>query len=478
MKERVDLNSKKISILGGGPAGLTAGKVLSEAGADTTVFEMNSRVGGLSRTYEVEGFRFDLGGHRFFTKKYHLNEFLQELMGDELLLVDRSSKIFLRGKYFNYPPTVGNAFLGFGPVNAFYIAGSFLRERLKSRERIETLEDAIVRDYGRALFRQFFEPYNEKIWGVPCDKISAEWVAQRIKGLSLASSIKNALGIGRDNQPVSLVESFYYPRLGIGRISDKLCEETEKRGKVLLRHKVRKIHHDGDKITAVGVRDRDGQNKVFETTDVLSSIPITELVQSFDPPPPSEVLEATRHLAFRDLIVVNVRFDRGPVTRDTWIYVPEINISFGRIHEPTNWSPHMSPEGKTSLVFEFWCNEGDWMWNLDDESLTRMTVRDFVKLNMAPEAQNHVIGSTVVRCRKAYPMYIIGYEKPLSIVKDYLARFGNLTLIGRYGTFMYNNMDHVMETGIRAAANIMGASYDVTAVHDPGEYLEEKPRGK
>lgn len=477
MQKQVDLDSRKISILGGGPAGLTAGKVLSEAGADTTVFEMNNEVGGLSRTYEVDGFRFDLGGHRFFTKKYHLNEFLQELMGNELLLVERSSKIFLRGKYFNYPPTVGNAFLGFGPLNALHIAGSFLWERLKSHESIETLEDAIVRDYGRALFRQFFEPYNEKIWGVPCNKISAEWVAQRIKGLNLGSSLKNALGIGRDNQPVSLVESFHYPKFGIGRISEKLREETEKRGKVLLRHKVRKIRHDEGKITAIGVNNSRGEIEEFEATEVLSSIPITELVQSFDPPPPRQVLEATEHLAFRELIVVNVRFDRPPITRDTWIYVPEIQISFGRIHEPTNWSRHMSPEGKTSLVFEFWCNEGDWMWNLDDDSLTQMTIRDFVKLGMAPDLRNHVVGSTVVRCKKAYPMYIIGYEKPLKIIKDYLSRFENLTLIGRYGTFMYNNMDHVMETGIRAAANIMGGSYDVTAVHDPGEYMEEKPKG-
>ncbi len=469
----VDLSSKRISILGGGPAGLSAGKVLTDTGADVTVFEMADDVGGLSRTYETDGFRFDLGGHRFFTKKNQLNEFLYDLLSDELIMVDRSSKIFLRGKYFNYPPTMMNAFFGFGPSRAFLIMVSFLWERLKPARTKKTLEDAIVHDYGRALFEQFFEPYNEKIWGVPCDKVSAEWVSQRIKGLSLTQSIKSALGLDRNKKPVTLIDKFLYPALGIGRITDRLRDEIERNGKVLVRHRADKVYHDGDLITEVGIQTSDGSLDRFEATDVLSSIPITELVRSFDPPAPPEVIEATHHLAFRDLIVVNVRFDRPPVTKDTWIYVPETHISFGRIHEPTNWSEKMSPPGKTSLAFEFWCNEGDWLWNLDDEALVHMTLEDFVKLGLAPGAERSVLGSSIVRCRKAYPMYIIGYETPLRIIKEYLSRFSNLILIGRYGTFMYNNMDHCIETGIRAAENVMGARHDVTAVYEHDEYLEE-----
>lgn len=469
-----EFDSKRVAILGGGPAGLSSGKVLVDSDINVTVFEMADDVGGLSRTYEVNGFRFDLGGHRFFTKKNQLNEFLEKLLRDELIMVDRSSKIYLRGKYFNYPPTLGNALLGFGPYQAVNIIGSFLLERVKPRKEVKTLEDHIVRDYGRALFEEFFEPYNEKIWGVPCDKVSAEWVAQRIKGLSLVKSVRSALGLDRENKPVSLIDKFQYPKRGIGRISDRLRGEIEKKGKVHLNRKVEKIYHDGNVITAVGVIDRDGHTERHEVTDVLSSIPITELVRSFDPPAPAAVIEASRHLAFRDLIVVDVCFDRPPITKDTWIYVPEAHISFGRIHEPTNWSADMSPAGKTSLVFEFWCNEGDWLWNLDDEALLKMTLDDFVKLGLAPGAERDVIGSKIIRCRKAYPMYVIGYEHPLGIIKDYLSKYKNLILIGRYGTFMYNNMDHVIETGIRAAENVMGASHDVTAVYDPHEYIEEK----
>jgi len=470
----VDFEKKSVAILGAGPAGLSAGKVLADKGLDVTVFEMAGAVGGLSRTYECDGFLFDLGGHRFFTKKNHLNEFLRNLLKDELIMVNRSSKIFLRGKYFNYPPSIGNAFFGFGVFGAFRIFTSFLLERLRSPREIKTLEDHIVRDYGRALFGEFFEPYNEKIWGVPCDRISAEWVQQRIKGLSLIKSVKSALGFDRENKPVSLIDSFLYPEMGIGRISENLAEQIRHGGKVLTKRKVEKIYHEGNTVTAVGVRGPEGDIDKFEATEVLSSIPITELVRSFDPPPPPEVLEATRHLAFRDLIVVDVCFDRPEITRDTWIYVPEAHISFGRIHEPTNWSKSMSPEDKTSLVFEFWCNEGDWLWNLDDEALLKITMEDFVKLGLAPGAEKSVVGHKIVRCKKAYPMYVIGYEQPLNIIKDYLSKYENLILIGRYGTFMYNNMDHCIETGIRAAENVMGATHDVTAVYDPNEYMEEK----
>jgi len=470
----VDPKEKRVAILGGGPSGLSAGKVLADAGVDVVAFEKDDDVGGLSRTHETDGFRFDLGGHRFFTKKNQLNQFLQNLLPGELLMVGRSSKIYLRGKYFNYPPTLMNAFFSFGPWMASKIISSFFWQRMKPEKPAPTLEDAIVRDYGRVLFQIFFEPYNEKIWGGPCDKVSAEWVAQRIKGLSLINSIKNALQKGGQNAPVSLIESFAYPRLGIGRISDRLKEEViGKGGRVFLKQKVVKLYHEGNMAVGVGVMDESGDVKRYDATEVLSSIPITELVRSFDPPAPSEVLEASRHLAFRDLIVVNVRFDRPPITNDTWIYIPEKNILFGRIHEPTNWSLEMSPPGKTSLVFEYWCNEGDAMWNAPDDSVIDMTVRDFMKLRLAPGVEKQVLGGTVVRCSKAYPMYVIGYERPLQTIKEYLSRYKNLILIGRYGTFMYNNMDHAIETGIRAAENVLGASHDVTDVFEKREYMEE-----
>lgn len=465
---------KNVAVLGGGPSGLSAGKVLSDNGVKVTVFEADDWVGGLSRTHECEGFRFDLGGHRFFTKKNQLNQFLQDLLPGELLMVDRSSKIFLRGKYFNYPPTVMNAFFGFGPWMAGKIFASYLWQRMKPEKATPTLEDAIVRDYGRVLFEIFFEPYNEKIWGGPCDRVSAEWLAQRIKGLSLMNSLKNALFKKRGEEVVSLIEHFSYPRKGIGRISERLKECVEEKGnQVLLNTRVEKLYHEGDLVRGVGVRTADGKLEKFDATDVLSSIPITELVRSFEPSAPPQVIEASYHLPFRDLVVVDVRFNRPPITNDTWIYIPEKHIIFGRIHEPTNWSAEMSPPNKTSLVFEYWCNQGDAIWNLPDDTMVELTIQDFAKLKMAPGVEKDAIGGTVVRCPKAYPMYVVGYEKPLQIIKDYLSKYKNLILIGRYGTFMYNNMDHAIETGIRAAENVLGAQHDVTDVYDKNEYMEE-----
>lgn len=461
--------------MGAGPAGLSVGKVLTDKDVDCVVYEKDDGVGGISRTENHNGFRFDLGGHRFFTKKNHLNEFLSNLMGDELINVSRSSKIFLKGKYFDYPPTPINAFFGFGPFTAIQIACSYAYQKVKGRgKKIVTMEDWIISEYGKRMFEIFFRPYNEKIWGVPTNRVDASWVAQRIKGMSLINSIKNALFKDASSRPVSLISNFMYPKLGIGRISDRLAEHISAKNKVHLSSRITGVIHEGWKITGVKISPSDGSaGYVEEGTDFLSSIPITELIHIMEPAAPPEVIEAADKLLFRDLIVVAIMFDMEPITQDTWIYLPELEISFGRLHEPTNWSMDMSPKGKTSIAFEFWCSEGDWVWNKSDSDIVDMTIKDFEALNLDPHASGKIIDHKVVRVRKAYPMYVIGYERPLQMVRDYLAKFENLTLIGRYGTFMYNNMDHCIETGIRAAENLCGADHDVTDVLGDGEYLEE-----
>ena len=462
-------------ILGGGPAGLAAGKVLTDRGLCCTVFEQDDGVGGLSRTHSFQGFLFDLGGHRFFTKKNELDLFLHRLLADELIDVARSSKIYFRRKFFHYPPTLLNAFLGLGPLTSARILLTFLREKLRLKKPpIVTLEDWMVSQFGRTMYEIFFQTYTEKVWGIPCSQGSAVWAAQRIKGLSLLATIKEAVWPGGKDKPVSLIASFKYPAHGIGRISERLAQEIRKRGEVRLDSRVAKILHDGRRVTGVRVQTRDGKSYEFAGDHFLSSIPVTELVQNFEPAAPPEVRQAAAALRYRDLLIVTLLFDAERITEDTWIYIPDPAIPFGRLHEPTNWSPAMSPPGKTSLVFEYFCFETDPIWSQPDAVLIQSTLEHFARIGLAPGAEKKVLGGCVVRAKKAYPMHEIGHEQPLKILQAFVGQFPNLTLIGRYGTFIYNNIDHSIETGIKAAENLLGAGHDVNAVSKPGEYLEMK----
>ncbi len=474
MKE-VKKEDMKVIIMGGGPAGLAAGKILTDEQVSSIVFEKDDGVGGLSRTHYHNGFLFDLGGHRFFTKKNELDEFIQRLLVDELIEVKRSSKIYFMGKYFNYPPTFLNAFLGLGPWMSAQILASFLREKLRiHRSPIVTLEDWMVQQFGRKMYEIFFKTYTEKVWGIPCSRGSAVWASQRIKGMSLLATIREAVFPRKKERPVSLIPRFKYPAHGIGRISERLRQEIEKRNEVRLNSRVAKVLHNGREITGVLIQTREGRKYVEEGTHFLSSIPVTELIQSFEPPAPPEVQEASKKLRYRDLLVVALMFDVERITRDTWIYIPDPRIEFGRLHEPTNWSPAMSPPGKTSLVFEYFCFETDPLWSSSDQELAEQTLEQFARIKLAPGVEKKMIDYCVVRAKKAYPMHEIGHEPVLEIIKNYIRQFPNLSLMGRYGMFIYNNIDHSIETGIRAAQNLLGANYDLEEVLKTDEYLEIK----
>ncbi len=465
----------KVVILGGGPAGLAAGKILSDRKKTCVVLEKDNGVGGLSRTHSHHGFLFDLGGHRFFTKQNELDEFIKNLMVDELIDVNRSSKIYFLDKYFDYPPTFLNAFRGLGIFKSAKILYSFLREKLRyPRPEIMTLEDWMISQFGKTMYEFFFKHYTEKVWGVPCSEGSAVWAAQRIKGMNLLSTIRETLFPSRDKGPVSLIPQFRYPAHGIGRISARLAQEIQKKNEVRLLSKVEKVIHDGQKIKAVEIRPYGREPYLEEGTHFFSSIPVTELVLSCDPPAPEDVQNAARSLRYRDLLIVVLMFGVDRITEDTWIYIPDPEIAFGRLHEPTNWSPAMSPPGKTSLVFEYFCFETDPIWHMADNDLTEFTLEQFRRIKLSPPAAHQVIDSCVVRARKAYPMHEIGHEQPLNIIKQFVTRFSNLTLIGRYGMFIYNNLDHSMETGLRAALNLLGANYDLEQVLKKDEYLEIK----
>ena len=465
-KESMNCPAKDILILGGGLTGLSAGCVLTRAGRRVTVFESDPVVGGLSKTIEKDGFRFDLGGHRFFTKDRTVDEFVRGLMGDELIWVNRTSKIYLRGKYFDYPLKPMNAMFGLGIPTTLRIMADYGAEKarglIKTSENV-SLEDWVVSNFGRTMFTIYFKEYSEKVWGIDCSRISAEWVAQRIKGLSLAKAVKNAFFKFSGKDLPTLADRFIYPKLGIGRISERLKEEIEKAGDVQTGTRVARLHHLGSRIESAEVITHRGA-AVLRGGEFVSSMPLTNLVRMLDPAPPGHILDAASKLKFRDLVVVALMVDRKRVTDQTWIYIPEQSIPFGRIHEPTNWSNQMSPEGKTVLVTEFFSFAGDATWNADDGALTNIAVENMERLGFI--SAREVIGSVVVRTPKAYPLFEVGYRELCDELYDYLGRFENLHIAGRAGMFRYYNMDHAIESGITTAEKILGKGNDFATEED------------
>jgi len=462
-----------VVVLGGGVAGLSAGYVLSGAGADMVLCERGPTVGGLSRTVVHGDFRFDLGGHRFFTKNEHLEKLLKDLMGEEFVVTPRSSKIYLRGLYFDYPLKPANALFGLGIGTTARIILDYAYQKIKNilfKPKIVSLEDWVTSNFGRTMFNLYFKEYSEKVWGLPCDRISEEWVATRIKGLSLTVAIKDALFKSKSRKVATLIERFLYPELGIGRISDRFREEIEKVNPVYTGCSAVQVNHDGERIKSVDIMSERSEGTV-EGSQFISSIPLTHLVAMLEPKAPADVIRAAKELRYRSTIIVAIMIDMDRATDLTWIYFPEKKIPFGRIHEPKNWSKFMAPMGKTAVVAEYFCFENDDTWKKQDHELVIGTIKTLAGLGFIKKED--VLDSSVVRIRKAYPLFEVGYEKNYERIIDYLQTFENLQVIGRGGMFKYYNMDHAMESGIKAARNIMEGRHETLEADQKKEYMEE-----
>jgi len=460
----VNGSTNDIVILGGGLSGLSTGYVLSNTGFSVKVYERDSVVGGLSKTIDKNGFRFDLGGHRFFTQDEQIDAFVRNLMGNELLTVQRSSKIYLRNKYFDYPLKPINAMFGLGIPTTVRILTDYVRQKTKRTIRNKetvSLEDWVVSNFGRTMFNIYFKEYSEKVWGIDCSRISETWVAQRIKGLSLATALKNAFFKFSGKDLATLTDSFLYPSFGIGRLSDRLREEIEKSNDVFTDTIVECVNHSDFRVGSISVRNQ-GQVLTIPADECISSIPITKLVSMLNPSPPPSILETAAKLRYRDLVIVAIMVDRERVTDQTWIYIPEQKIPFGRIHEPTNWSPAMAPPGKSLLVMEFFSFRGDAVWNMQNDKLAALTVENLVRLGFI--SKQEVLDSVVVRVPKAYPLFEVGYRKHADDLHDYLGRFSNLHIAGRSGMFRYYNMDVAIRSGIEIAEKVIQKSRSANAV--------------
>ncbi len=438
-------------ILGGGLAGLSAALKFRDLDERSLLIERGDAPGGLARTFEAEGFRFDLGGHRLLTEDARLDALFRELLGSDLLRVRRKSSILLGGRYFDYPLRPLNALSGFGAFRSARIIGEYLYEKVRQRfgkEEALSLRDWVRGNFGNTLYEIYFRDYSEKVWGISCDEISSEWVSKRIQGLSLGKAISSALFRKRHGSERTLTDSFYYPRSGIGELPERLLHAARSHTTFLGSTEVVEIHHSDGLIRGITLLTPEGIRRVTGE-DYLSTISVTALLRALRPSPPEDLMERARTLRYRDLMVVVIMLDKDSVSDLTWLYIPERAVPFGRVHEPRNWSPEMAPDGKTHLVVEYFTNSGDDLWNMEDETISDITTGFLEALGII--GGEVVTGYRVLRIHHAYPVFDIHYRRTLQKIMDYLARFRNLSLAGRTGGFEYLNMDQAMLSGMNAA---------------------------
>ena len=461
-------------VIGGGPAGLTAAYLLSKGGHQVTVLEADEIVGGLSRTAQYRGFRFDIGGHRFFTKIEPVAELWEEILGPEFITVPRLSRIHYSGRYFDYPLKAANALRGLGILNAIRIVLSYLHARLYPSPVEESFEQWVTNRFGRRLYEIFFKTYTEKVWGIPCSEIRAEWAAQRIQGLSLERAILNAASLNRRTPAIkSLIHEFRYPRLGPGQMWEACSDRIQAMGNcVLLRHRVTAVERVSDRIVGVRAETPQGERR-FDADHVISTADLRGLIRSFDPPAPAPVAAAAAGLRYRDFLVVALILERDNLFPDTWIYVHTPGVKVGRIQNFNNWSKAMVPEpGKTCLGFEYFCFEGDGLWSAGDADLIALATRELEQLGLAPAGL--VRDGTVIRMPKAYPIYDGAYRGHVDTIREFLDPIDNLHTVGRNGMHKYNNQDHSMLTAMLTVENMLGRAHDVWAVNSDYEYHEEQ----
>ena len=464
----------RLLVIGAGPAGLAATYTAAKKGIKTRCFEKDRLVGGISRTVIYRDFRFDIGGHRFFTKYKDVDILWHEILGDDFLVRPRLSRIYYKNKFFNYPLKPLNALKGLGPLMSAKIMASFLKSRLFPFKEEISFEHWVTNRFGKKLYELFFKTYTEKVWGIPCTEISAEWAAQRIKGLSLSSAVIGAFFKSHSRKFTTLIEEFKYPRYGPGQMYETMTEKAANFGaSTHLGEAVCEIQREGNRLMGLKTRMEDREVKEYRGDYIISSMPISSLVLSMRPLPPEKVITAAKGLAYRSIICVNLLIDAEQKNPDTWVYVHSPEVATGRIQFYKNWSPWMIPrENQSSLGMEYFCTEGDAVWRTGDKAMIEQAKNEVEKLRLIDHKD--IFDAFVVRMPKCYPVYDSGYSGKLAVIREFLETIENLQPIGRNGMFKYNNADHSILTALYAIRNLNGENLDIWGINTGQEYHEEK----
>lgn len=506
MKETHTVNPA-ILIVGAGPAGLTAAaelvKLRGGRGEDITLLEQDpSTVGGISRTVCYKGFRFDIGGHRFFSKNEAICRWWQERLPEDFLCVRRQSRIFYRDRFYDYPLKPWNALSNLGLMESLRCGFSYLRRRLHPIQPERSFQDWVTNRFGSRLFQHFFKSYTEKVWGIPCTEISADWAAQRIKGLSLTRAVCNAFSKPKAGQGVvkTLIDRFQYPRLGPGMMWEKTRDDLLKAGvKIQMGRKVTEIiHQEGAQpntrqVRSIRTESVSGEKEEWSAEEFILSMPLRETLEALRPLPAEAVQHAAQHLTYRDFITVALWIwhpqKKTSLFRDNWVYIHDPRVQVGRIQNFNNWSLAMVPQPDegclTCLGLEYFCNQGDSLWEKPDDELLLLAQNELGQLGilpprLRPDDASKVQGGCVVRMPKAYPVYGVKYQESLQVIRKELKRYTHLQVCGRNGMHKYNNQDHSMMTGILAAQNVVARSsesekkeLDLWSVNEDSLYQEE-----
>ncbi|MBN2138050.1 MAG: FAD-dependent oxidoreductase [Sedimentisphaerales bacterium] len=469
--------AKEVTILGAGPAGLAAALELTRNGVtDVLLIDVHSQPGGLSRTLVFEDARFDIGSHRFFTKNKEVNDLWHNLLGEDFQPVQRLSRIYYKNKFFNYPLKPFNALKNLGCCESVHAILSYLWASMRpSGKEAETFEQWISRRFGRKLYLTFFKTYTEKVWGIECNRIGADWAAQRIKGMSLVTALLNSLkSTGKAGKAKSLVDEFDYPKYGAGMMYDKMAQEIRKTGgQFMFDTSVKKIVLNQNRVTSVIV-ETDGQETELPVNTVFSSIPLTTLVKSMTPGAPDNVFSSADELYFRDHITANLIVEEDNLFDDQWIYIHSPEVKMARLANYNNFSRCMSANGASAVGVEYFVFRNDSIWNLPDHRILELAKQELHRMNLINK--NSVNKGFVVRETDCYPTYFLGFEKPFQKLKEFVCSIDNLQCIGRGGMYKYNNQDHSIYTGLLAARNHCGADHNLWDVNIDAEYHEGSQR--
>ena len=477
-----------VAIIGAGPAGLTAAYLLGKAGYSVTVIEKDPvYVGGISRTVEHQGFRFDIGGHRFFSKSQPVVDLWNEILPDDFIERPRMSRIYYEGKFYSYPLRAFEALGNLGIWRSTLCMASYAKAKLQPNPNVRSFEDWVVNQFGHKLYSIFFKTYTEKVWGMPCDTMSADWAAQRIKGLSLGGAVldglKRSLGLNkRPNdgmQTKTLLESFRYPRLGPGMMWDAARDKVLSHGNtILMGHALKQLAEDSTGRWRITATDRDGQTVTIDAGHVISSAPMRELAGRLHPLPTT--LPQASALRYRDFLTVALMIKSPDLFPDNWIYIHDSKVKVGRVQNFRSWSPEMVPDPDIACVgLEYFCFEGDGLWASSDADLIALATREMAILGLCDPA--HVTGGAVVRQEKAYPVYDEDYRDNVDALRvEIETRHPTLHCVGRNGMHRYNNQDHAMMTAMLTVRNIQAGArvHDIWSVNEDAEYHEAGNEGE